>query len=165
MSTSLFDLVGEYRAAADALSDLDLDPQTVADTLESLSGDLTDKAQNVAYVALNFEATAEAIKAHAAKQIERAKAIQERAAGLRRYIAASMEAVGMEKIEGPGVKLSFRKSTAVVIDGEDLIPTEYMRRKPAPPLEPDKAAISAAIKAGKEVPGAHVEARKSLQIA
>jgi hypothetical protein len=39
-----------------------------------------------------------------------------------------------------------------------------MRQAEAPPPAPDKAAISAAIKAGKEVPGAHIEARKSLAI-
>lgn len=165
MSASLFDLVGEYRAAAEKLADLELDEQTIADTLEGLSGEVEAKAQSVAYVALNFEAAAEAIKAHAAKQLLRAKAIQNRADGLRRYIAESMTATGIEKIEGAGVKLSFRASKAVVIDGADLIPQEYMRTPEAPPPAPDKTAIAAAIKAGKVVPGAHIESRKSLQIA
>lgn len=165
MSTSLFDLVGEYRAAAEYLADLDLDAQTVADTLEGLSGELEVKAQNVAYVALNFEAAAEAIKAHAAKQTARAKALNARAEALRDYLARSMDAVGMQKIEGPGVKMSFRKSSAVAIDGEDLIPDEYMRQPETPPPAPDKVAIAAAIKAGIQVPGAHMEQRKTLVIA
>jgi len=165
MSTSLFDLVGQYRAAAETLAELDIDAQTVADTLEGLSGELTDKATNVAYVALNFEATAEAIKTHAAKQMLRSKALMARAESLREYIANSMQATGLEKIEGPGVKLSFRKSSAVVIDGVDLIPAEYMRTPEPPPPAPDKKAIADAIKAGAEVPGAHIEHRKSLQIA
>ena len=75
-----------------------------------------------------------------------------------------MEATGIEKISGPGVELSFRKSSAVVVDGTDLIPAEYMRTKPAPEPEPDKKAIADAIKAGVEVPGAHLEQRRSLQI-
>jgi hypothetical protein len=75
-----------------------------------------------------------------------------------------MEATGLEKIEGPAIRLSFRKSSAVVIDGEDLIPASFMRHKPSPPPEPDKKAIAEMIKAGYEVAGAHIEARRSLQI-
>lgn len=83
---------------------------------------------------------------------------------LRSYLASNLEACGIEKVEGPGVSISFRKSAAVVIDGEDLIPAEYMRQKPAPAPEPDKKAIADAIKAGIEVPGAHIEQRRSLSI-
>lgn len=163
--TALYVIANEYRAAAEKLADMDLDPQTIADTLEGLSGELEVKAQSVAYMVRNLEVTAAAIKEHEAQQAARRKAIENRADGLKRYLASCMEATGIEKIEGPGVKLSFRKSSAVVIDGEDLIPAEFMRVKPAPPPEPDKKAIGDAIKDGREVPGAHIEARRSLVIA
>ncbi len=165
MSTSLFVLVGEYHAAAEKLAELDLPPEVVADTLESLSGALEVKAQSVANMALNFEAAAEAIKEHAGKQMQRAKALQARGEYLREYIARSMDAAGIQKIEGPGVRLSFRASKAVVIDGADLIPAEYFRQPETPPPAPDKAAIKAAITAGKDVPGAHIDTRKNLVIA
>lgn len=163
MST-LFALTTEYREAAMKLAELDMDAQTVADTLESLSGELETKAQGVAMMARSLEADAAAVKQWSKDAAERAKAIEARAENLRDYLARCMEACGIEKISGPGVELSFRKSSAVVIDGADLIPSEYMRAKPAPEPEPDKKAISDAIKAGKEVPGAHIEQRKSLQI-
>jgi hypothetical protein len=51
-----------------------------------------------------------------------------------------------------------------VIDEPALIPVEFLRTPPPPAPEPDKTAIAAAIKAGREVPGAHVEQRKSLQV-
>ncbi len=162
--TSLFVLVDEYRALAEKLADMDLDAQTVADTLEGASGALEVKAQNVAYVALNFEASAKAIKEHAAAQLERAKAIQARADGLRAYLQRCIEGAGIEKIEGPGVAIGFRKSSAVVIDGADLIPAEYMRQPETPPPAPDKKAIADAIKAGAEIPGAHIEHRQNLFI-
>lgn len=164
MSATLFALTTEYREAAARLMDLDLDPQTITDTLESLSGDLETKATNTALFARSLDADAAAVKQWAKDATERAKAIEARADRLRAYLAANLEAVGIEKVEGPGVSISFRKSSAVVIDGEDLIPTEFMRQKPAPAPEPDKTAIAAAIKAGQEVPGAHIEHRRSLQI-
>lgn len=162
--TALYAIAAEYRAAADKLAELDLDAQTIVDTLESLSGDLEAKAQNVAYVIRNLEVTAQAIKAFEEQQRDRRKAIEIRAEGLRRYLQGCMEGCGIDRIEGPGVVLSFRKSSAVVIDGADLIPADLMRVPEPKPAEPDKAAIAEAIKAGREVPGAHIEQRRTLQI-
>jgi hypothetical protein len=162
--TALFQLVAEYRSVAERLADMDLDAQTCADTLEAMSGDLETKAQNVAFMALNFEATAAAIKAHEEVQRDRRIAIERRADSLRSYLARCMEAAGIEKIEGPGVAIGFRKSSAVVINELGLIPAAFMRTPEPPPPAPDKAAIAAAIKAGKEVPGAHIEQRRNLSI-
>ena len=163
--TALYVIAQEYRDAAARLADLDLPAEVVADTLDSLSGELEVKAQNVAMFVRNLEVTAAAIKQHESEQALRRKAIEARADALRAYLARCMEATGIERIEGPGVKLSFRKSSAVVIDGADLIPAEFMRQPETPPPAPDKKAIGDAIKAGTDVPGAHIEQRKSLQIA
>lgn len=162
--TALYLIAQEYRQDLAKLADLDLDPQTLADTLESLGGELQTKAQNVALFVRSLEADADAARQWAKDATDRAKAMEARAERIRDYLASSLETCGVEKIEGPGVVIGFRKSSAVVIDGEDLIPAEYMRQKPAPAAEPDKAAIAAAIKAGNEVPGAHIEQRRSLQI-
>ena len=162
--TALYLLAAEYRTAALALADLDLDAQTVADTLEGLSGELETKAQSVAYMVRSIEADADAMKAWARTANERASAALNRAEALREYLAHAMLATGLLKIEAPGIKLSFRRSSAVVIDGVDLLPAEYMRQAEAPPPAPDKALIKASITAGKDVPGAHIETRQSLQI-
>lgn len=161
---SLFVLANEYRETCEKLADLDLDAQTIADTLEGMSGDLEVKAQNVAMFALNLEATAEAIKAHEKAQADRRKAIENRAQSMRDYLQRCMEATGIEKIEGPGIVIGFRKSSAVVINEPALIPAQYMRTPEPPPPAPDKTAIAAAIKAGTEVPGAHIEQRRNLSI-
>lgn len=162
--TALFALAQDYRAAALKLADLDLPPEVVADTLESLSGEVEAKAQNVAHMVRAFEADAAACKEWAKAAAYRAKAIESRAASLRDYLANCMQACGITKIEGPGITLSFRKSSAVVVDEPALIPAQYMRTPEPPPPAPDKKAIGDAIKAGQEVPGAHIETRDNLQI-
>lgn len=161
---SLFEITGDYKAAAEKLADLDLDEQTVADTLESLSGELEVKAQAVAAFARNLDVTAEAIKAFEKQQKERREAIERRAERLRAYLAHCLQAAGVKKVSGPGIDIGFRKSTAVVINEPGLLPAEYMRQKPPPAPEPDKVAIGAALKAGTEVPGAHLDTREHLQI-
>lgn len=162
--TALYLLAAEYRDAASKLADLDMDAQTVADTLESMAGDLEVKAQAVAAMVRSLEADAAAIKQWAADAQERSKAVQARADSLRDYLASNLTACGIQKVEGPGIVIGWRKSTAVVIDEPGLIPSDYMRQPEPPPPTPDKKAIADALKSGASVPGAHLETRQNLQI-
>jgi Siphovirus Gp157 len=162
--TALYLVAAQYREAAEKLADLDLPPEVVADTLESLSGEIEVKAQNVALFVRSMEADAAAVKQWAKDATERAKAIEARAERLREYLSDNMQACGITRVDGPGITLSFRKSHAVVIDEPGLIPAEYMRTPEPPPAAPDKRAIADAIKFGEVVPGAHVETRQLLQV-
>lgn len=162
--TALYLIAQEYRFAAAQLADLDLPPEVIADTLEGLAGDIETKAQSVAHMVRQLEANAAAVKQWSKDASERAKAIEARAERLREYLSNNMIACGIQRIEGPGVTLSFRKSTSVVIEDEAQLPAQYMRQKPPPQAEPDKVAIAAAMKAGETVPGARLEARQSLQV-
>ena len=162
--SALYLLSAEYQQAARDMADLELDAQTIADTLESIGGELEHKAQNVALMVRSFEADAAAIKQWAKDATTRASAVQARADSMREYLSRSMQACGIEKIAGPGIALSFRTSQAVVIDEPGLIPDEFMSQPEPPAPSPNKAEISAAIKAGFAVPGAHLETRKNLQI-
>jgi hypothetical protein len=162
--TALFQLVAEYRSAAEKLADLDLDEQTIADTLDAMAGEVEVKAANVAYMVRNLEVTAEALKEFEKAQKARREAIERRADRLKDYIGTCLQQAGIHKVEAAGVVLSFRKSSAVVINEPGLIPAEFMRQPEPPPPAPDKKAISDAIKAGREVPGAHIEEHQNLQI-
>ncbi len=162
--TALFMIAAEYRDAATKLADLDLPPEVVADTLDSLSGDLEVKAQCVAHMVRKFESDALAIKQWAQTATDRAKAAQARADSLRAYLSEALASCGIQRVEGPGIALSWRKSTEVKIDEPGLIPAEYMRQPDPPPPAPDKRLIGDAIKAGKDVPGAHIATRSNLQI-
>ncbi len=168
MNTSLpalYQLADEYLVAAKTLADLDMDPQTVADTLDGLAGDLEVKATNVAAFARNLEASAEQIKQAEAQMAARRKAIERRAEHLREYLKTNLERTGINKVECPWFVLSIKKNPpAVVIDAASQIPAEFMRTPEAPPPAPDKKAIAEAIKAGREVAGAHLEAGTRLEI-
>lgn len=163
--TALYILADQYKAAASSLADLELDEQTIADTLESLSGDLEVKAVNVAMFARNLEATAAAIKEAEAQMAARRKAMEKRADNLRAYILRCMESTGIKKIDGPHFSLSVKANPASVeVFDPFQVPAEYMRQKPPPAPEPDKAAIKAAIQSGKEVPGAKLTQGARLEV-
>lgn len=162
---NLYQLSTEYRAAAERLHDLDLDEQTIADTLESMEGDIQVKAKNVAFVIRNCEALASQIKDAEEKMAARRKAIENRADRIKNYLKANMERCGMSQIECPEFKLAIRNNPpSVVIDAEGQIPCDMYVYPEAPPPRPDKKAIAAAIKSGMEVSGAHLEQSTRLEI-
>lgn len=163
--TALYELAREYRDAAETLADLDLDAQTLADTLEGMSGELEVKAQNVIMFTRNLESTAAAIKEAEAQMAARRKALENRAARLRRYVLENMQFAGVQKIECPWFTLSVRDNPAAVeIFEPGLIPAEYMTQPAPPPPAPNKTAIKAAINAGTEVPGAKLTNGTRLEI-
>jgi hypothetical protein len=163
--TSLYVLADEYRYAADKLATMELDEQSVTDTLEGLSGAMEVKATNVAMFARNLEATAQAIMEAETAMAARRKAIEARAARIRDYLKTSMEFAGITKIECPYFSLAVRENPPrVVIESEGLIPAEFMHQPEPPPPKPDKKAIADALKEGRTVLGAHLERGKRLEI-
>nr|WP_255779261.1 siphovirus Gp157 family protein [Mycetohabitans sp. B5] len=162
---TLYQIASEYRQAADRLVELDLDEQTVADTLESISGDLITKAQNVAFVIRNLEASAEQLQTAIEQMQTRARTYAERAERIRAYLLQNMLMSGVQKLECPYFKLAVRENPAkVVIDDERQVPMAYMTNPPPPPPKPDKKLIAQTIKGGGDVPGCRIEHSQRLEI-
>lgn len=165
---TLYQIAAEYRGAAETLSELDLDDQTIADTLESISGELTTKSQNVAFVIRNLEAAAEQVKVAIEHMSERAQALEKRAERVREYLLQNMLMAGVQKIECPYFNLSVRDNPPkVVVDDEKQIPQAYMTDPDPPPPptpKPDKKLIAMALKDGHDVPGCRLERGKRLDI-
>jgi Siphovirus Gp157 len=165
---TLYQIAAEYRGAADTLAELDMDEQTVADTLESISGDLTVKSQNVAFVIRNIEASVEQIAVAIEHMQARAQALTKRSDRIREYLLQNMLMAGVQKIECPYFKLAVRDNPPkVVVDDEKQIPMSYMTNPtppPPPPAKPDKKLIAQAIKDGFDVPGCRMERGKRLEI-
>ena len=163
--TALYQLAADFRAAAEQLADLDLPPEVIADTLESIGGDLEAKAQNVALFARNLESTAAAIKQAEGDMAARRKALERRVQSLKDYLLHAMQSTGIKKIEGPYLRIGVRDNPeSVEVFDADQVPAEFMRKPEPPPAAPDKAAIKAAIKSGQEVPGAKLTRSQRLDI-
>lgn len=99
------------------------------------------------------------------KEIERLKelqAIEERIENkLKESVSNAMQLYGIDKVDTPTMKLSFRKSESVEIIDEKLIPAQYLVPQPA---KISKSMIKDAIKSGSEVPGASITTNFNLQI-
>lgn len=158
-SIALYQLTADYLALAEKLADGDFDATTINDTIEAsgLLDSIQDKAQGIEFVAREAEKYCPLID----MEIERLQALKAQrarvAAGLRAYLLRNMEAAGIEKIECAFFKLSIRKNPpAVDVWDDKQIPAAFwVTPEPKPVVQQiDKKAISAAIKAGVEVPGA-----------
>lgn len=162
---TLYELAAEYRDAASRLADLDMPAEVVADTLESLGGELTAKATNIGFVIRNLETLAAQIKDAEQKMELRRKAIEARVEHVRAYLRINMQACGISKIEAPQFSITLRKTPPkVVIDDPEAIPQEFWRQPPIPSPEIDKKLLAEELKAGVIVEGAHLETGVSVSI-
>lgn len=131
----------------------DLPIEAVNDTLEGLSGELEDKAINVAKFLRNMEAMAKAIKDAETEMVKRRKSLESRVTWMKSYLKGSMEHTGITRIECPFFKISIQNNPASIsILNEEAIPEEYKAQVISWRI--DKTAIKNAIKGGETVPGA-----------
>ena len=152
--TALFTIAAEYRAQLSALADLDLDAQTVADTIESLQGDLHDKLRACIAYSQELSITAAGAAEASKRMAARATTLQKRCDSLNAYVLAHMQATDTQRIATDEWECKVAKKPAAVQIAEGAtIPAQYMRTPPTPAPEPDKIALKQAIQAGQEIPG------------
>ena len=154
---ALYQIADQYLQDVAKLQDLDLDPQTIADTLESMGGDLEAKATNVAMFVRNLESLADQIKQAEASMAARRKAIETRADNVREYLLSNMQRTGISKIESPYFKIAVCKNpVSVVVDDDAAVPEEYRSLPKVIPSAPDKKALKDALEQGIDVAGARL---------
>lgn len=81
---------------------------------------------------------------------------------LKMRIKTAMETFGMDKVQTPTLKLSFRKSESVEVEDVNALPSMYKTIKVTE--APDKTLIKESLKLGKEIPGARLVTNNNLQI-
>ena len=160
---ALYELAHEFRVVAEQLEQLDLDEETVRDTLEGCAMEFDDKAVALASFIRNLETAAGAIREAEKAQATRRKAIENKVERLREYLMQNMTSVNRLKIECALFKIAVRDNpVSVVIEGE--VPEDYMVQLPPPDPVPDKVAIKMALESGKEVPGARLQRGQRIEI-
>ena len=133
--------------------------QETTDLIAELQMARDDKLEAIGCVIKNTEAEADAIKNEIARLTKRKKALDNKANGLRFYVANMLNG---EKWECPKVSFSFRKSEKVIIDDENKLARRWFKKKIT--FDIDKDAIKEAIKSGKAVRYARVAEFNNLQV-
>lgn len=152
--TQLYVLTEQYQE----LLSMDFDPAVVKDTLESIKGEITEKAQNIAFVNANMSARIDAIDGEIKRLQAMKKVEQNKQEALKDYLRINMEQMELKKIECDLFTITLRKPVDVVsIDNPDDIPRDYYKVVESI----DKVLIKQAIKDGHEVKGASLVPGKS----
>lgn len=129
--------------------------------LEQLGMQREEKLENLALFYKNLSAEAEALKAEKMRLAARQAAAEKKAEGIKKYITASMDSAGGEKIKTSKVAIGWRKSESVQINAGAFLPDEYLTYKEP---EPNKAAIKKVLKAGTSIDGATLVITNNIQI-
>lgn len=163
MSIALYKLAQEFNHVAERLEELEMDEQTIHDTLESYAADFETKAVSVGQFVLNLEATIEGIKKAETDMKARRSAYEKKVAWMRDYLINNMKAIHREKIECGFFKMSIRTNQPAVTIAEDAqIPAQFVKQQIS--LVTDKKALKEAIESGSNFEGITLTRSTSLVI-
>lgn len=163
---SLYNLSEQYiqlfealMLSADENGEIDSD---ISLALDNISDKFEEKAIAVATVWRAVDTYENDIEA----EIKRLQAIKKRVGcesnKLKSYLSNACQKTGLMSIQGIHANISFRKSTATIVDDESEIPKEYMEENVT--YTPNLKKIKSAIESGIIIHGVHIEERNNIQI-
>lgn len=164
----------EIRAELESLVQVDEDLLVNEDTgeiydkaaFDALNMSLEEKVDNLCYVIKNNEAEKAVLQAkidvfneEINKLVKQQLAIEKRNEWLRQYIFNNVEHTNVKKAD---YQIKFTKGEKVEISDKDAVEAEFIRTKIT--QEPDKTAIKAALKEGKEFAWAKLVKTEGIKV-
>lgn len=160
--SNLYQLTNNYETVLNMLYDEDVDEQMILDTLESIEGEIEDKADGYAKIIKELEAKRDARKTEAKRLNDSASVFDNRIKNLKQNLFKTMKQTGKTKFATDLFSFNIAKNggkQALTIDGK--VPKEYTKTI----IENDTDKIRQALEEGKNLPFAHLEPRgESLRI-
>ena len=132
--------------------------------LDALRMAREEKLENVACWVKNLCAYIEGAKKEEQNLSDKRKAAERRVESLKAWLLAAMtrDDGTTDRLKTARASISVRRNQPSTICDDDLLPWKYKTIKQT--VTPDKTAIKAAILAGEDVPGAHLEYGRSVVI-
>ena len=164
---NLYELTQQQLELKQQLMEMNLDEQTIADTIEGSSLEISKKIENYGIVLRDRESFVDAISKEIERLTERMNAEKKRIERTKNWLLSSIVALEIKQIECPLFTIAVQDNPpSVDVYNDKLIPAEYMRvPEPKPPVPaPDKRLILADLKAGKEVAGCVLKRDKRIVI-
>ena len=130
--------------------------------MEFLKEELQSKSSNIIKYIRNVSLEVDVLSQEEDRLEKLRKQKEKKVNSLKKYLTDILLNLDKNKIETELGNLGLRKSVSVAIDNLDLIPKKYIQKKIE--LIPDKRMLSELLKQGKNIKGAHLENKYSLQI-
>lgn len=160
---TLYELTDNYMQLLMMAEDPDVDPETLADTMAAIDGEIEDKADGFARVMKELEARETAMKTEVDRLNAHRLTIANNIKCMKLSLQTAMQATGKTRFKTALFSFGIQKNPpAVVLDvAETELPEEYLI--PQPP-KVNKTKIKDDLKAGKTVEGARLEQSEGLRI-
>lgn len=160
--SNLYRLNQDYQELLNMLYQDDVDEQMILDTLESIEGEIEDKADNYAKIIRELEAMRDAKKEEMYRQQDGARLLDNRINFLKQNLFNTMKDTRKTKFATNLFTFRIQKNggrQSLTIDGE--VPKEYTKTI----IENDTDKIRQTLENGEKLPFAHLEPRgESLRI-
>ena len=164
MARTLYDLGDAFNGVMDLVLDETMDLTVLEECLQTIEADITVKCENGIGLIRSLENLRDGMKTEAQRLTERQRIIDNRIHSIKEWYQRNLDAMGKSKVETLRGTMAVQNNppSLKVMDAEQ-IPICYLTFVPAR-YEVDKDAVKTALKAGEEVPGAHLEQGRSLRI-
>lgn len=153
----LYELAEQWDDVYNMLEDGETDEQVIFDTLESIEGEIEDKADNYAKMIRNLQASVDVLKAEEERLYQRRKSTENHIQRLKDNLQANLEFIGKTKFKTDLFSFSVAKNGGKqplsITDNLDEIPGKYL--VPQPP-KVNNDAVRELLKE-KTVDWAHLE--------
>ncbi|MGO3900319.1 MAG: siphovirus Gp157 family protein [Lactiplantibacillus argentoratensis] len=157
---NLYEMATNYR---DLTNRDDLNPDTIADTLDALTDSMNVKVDNIASWIDENQANIDFLDKKMKSFREEKQRLKNLNGRLNHYVADTLDQAGIKKLTTDQHLVSVRNYRAsTVISSPGLLTADYV--KEVHEYQPDKTAIYKALSAGKNVPGAHLEPNRKAVI-
>ena len=152
----------ELSIAFQEVQNMDLDPEVMQDTLDSIEDAIENKAENIAKLIRNLESDVAAYKEEEDRLKTKRQATENKVKWLKTYLEDNMKLTGKTKFKSGMFNFSIQKNPASVnITDEKVIPEEFLIQQPP---KVDKTSLKEILKRGIEVPGAELKQTEGLRI-
>lgn len=158
---SLIELTSNWVAVQEMIYEGEIDMDVLNDTLESIEGEIEDKADNYARLIKELEGQAKTFKEEEARLSAKRKTLEGRAKWLKSRLEKAMIDTGKRKFKG---LFSFgiqKNPPTLKVEDNAIIPESYYIPQ-APKVDSKK--LKEDIKNGVEIPGVSLEQTESLRI-
>lgn len=160
----LYDIKEQYLQFMEKVENGNIPPEAVADTLDGIKGELSEKADNIACVIKQLLYESAALTAEEQALFMRRRAKEKTAERLKQYLSDCLLAANMQTLETTRNKITFRKSQSVEIEDMSALcesHPELVRRSEA---QADKTAVKKLLLSGVSVNGCRLKQHLNMQI-
>lgn len=132
----------------------------IEEAMQITEDNFLDKAEAYGATITEYDAQAEACDAEIKRLLSYKRTCQNVSRRMKERLSEAMRAFHRENVTAGTFRFSFRKSTAVVVENEDMIPDEFFKME----RTLCKKELKDALKAGDIIVGAKLETRQTIQM-